>query len=202
VGNEAGGDRRSWRWRTVTWIGRRRTTQPQPPAAPANHRRASCPDSDPEQGRRFSRERRRRWWKPRWPMAGGYPGKASRRARPVGAPIILLPDGPARSGRDPCDAKKPFRTDVLPVPEDSGQSPQRQTQPQQPEKKHAYLEVLGVRCRAPANGGSCRRACADPPTDAAKEARASQKKLELIKKARKNILSFTVGHSARRDGRV
>ena len=50
---------------------------------------------------------------------------------------ILLWNRAARRRRHPCYSKKPFVAELFTVVNRSGQASQRQTHPQQPEKKHA-----------------------------------------------------------------
>lgn len=88
---------------------------------------------------------------------------------------IPMPDGAAPRRRHPCHSK-PFTPEHFRVPKSSGQSPQRQTHPQQPEKDHEFPR--GRRCVLFQAGGWWRlsqrpgRACRRVP---AKRRTASKK---------------------------
>ena len=66
-------------------------------------------------------------------------------------------DGAALRHRHPSHSKL-FAPESLPVEEDSENSSQRQTGPQQPEKKHEILVILRVWRHDPAVGDGCRGA--------------------------------------------
>jgi hypothetical protein len=104
------------------------------------------------------------WRPPLGASPRGYPGKASRKQRPVRLPI-LLPHLTAR-GRHAC-GKKPSPAEFLTIAEEPCQSSQRQTHPQHPEKEHVLLGVprSGKWWRLPQRFGATRSCIASEAAD-------------------------------------